>query len=194
MLRQLLSAADPVHLSGARASAEARGCDGDLCYGGGMSDNVKPKPLFARLTLPANAVDVTADAAITAVIGAGRYTLEEQAIHPLHRSRPARPAADTGVDIDVPRSGAGIRPALDLSPLRAVSWCTVRFRRVREQPPRESRPASDGLPDTALVRSRCRLPITRQLLRFRELRGRHLRGDHIPTFHRVFVTTRRRQV
>jgi hypothetical protein len=40
-----------------------------------MSDNVKPKPLFARLTLPANAVDVTADAAITAVIGAGRYTL-----------------------------------------------------------------------------------------------------------------------
>jgi hypothetical protein len=47
---------------------------------GGMSDNVKPKPLFARLTLPANAVDVTADAAITAVIGAGRYTPEEQAI------------------------------------------------------------------------------------------------------------------
>jgi hypothetical protein len=80
MLRQLLSAADPVHLSGARASAEARGGDGNLCYGGGMSDNVKPKPLFAGLTLPANAVDVTADAAITAVIDAGRYTLEEQAI------------------------------------------------------------------------------------------------------------------
>jgi hypothetical protein len=76
------SAADRVHLSGARASARARGGDGDLCYGGGMSDSddVKPKPLFARLTLPANAVDVTADAVITAVIGAGRYTLEEQAI------------------------------------------------------------------------------------------------------------------
>jgi hypothetical protein len=41
-----------------------------------MSDNVKPKPL----TVPANAVDVTADAVITAVIGTGRYTLEEQAI------------------------------------------------------------------------------------------------------------------
>jgi hypothetical protein len=80
MLRQLSLAADPVHLSGARASAEARGGDGDLCYAAGMSDNVKPKPLFARLTLPANAIDVTVDAAITAVIGAGRYTLEEQAI------------------------------------------------------------------------------------------------------------------
>jgi hypothetical protein len=45
-----------------------------------MSNNVKPEPLFARLALLANAVDVTADAAITAVIGAGRYTLEEQAI------------------------------------------------------------------------------------------------------------------
>jgi hypothetical protein len=41
-----------------------------------MSDNVKPKPL----TLPANVVDVTAEAVITAVIGAGRYTPEEQAI------------------------------------------------------------------------------------------------------------------
>jgi hypothetical protein len=45
-----------------------------------MSDDVKPKALFARLTLPANAVDVTAEAVITAVIGAGRYTMEEQAI------------------------------------------------------------------------------------------------------------------
>jgi hypothetical protein len=45
-----------------------------------MSDNVKPKPPFVRLTLPANAVEVTADAAITACIGAGRYTPEEQAI------------------------------------------------------------------------------------------------------------------
>jgi hypothetical protein len=45
-----------------------------------MSDNVKPKPLFARLTLPTNAVDVTADAAIAAGIGAGGYSPEEQAI------------------------------------------------------------------------------------------------------------------
>jgi hypothetical protein len=48
------------------------------CYAGSMSDNVKPKPLFARLTLPTNAV--TADAAITAGIGAGGYSPEEQAI------------------------------------------------------------------------------------------------------------------
>jgi hypothetical protein len=61
----------------------------DRAHGGGMSDNLKPKPLFVRLTLPANAVDVTADAAITAVIGAGRC------------SRPARPAANAGVDSEL---------------------------------------------------------------------------------------------
>jgi hypothetical protein len=44
-----------------------------------MTDDAEPK-LFDRLTLPANAVDVIAEAAITAVIGAGRYTSEEQAI------------------------------------------------------------------------------------------------------------------
>jgi hypothetical protein len=87
-----------------------------------MSDNVKPKPLFVRLTLPANAVDVTADAAITAVIGAGRYTLEEQAI--IRCSRPARPAANAGVDSDVPRSGAGARRA---------SGCPNRGRKSSDQ-------------------------------------------------------------
>jgi hypothetical protein len=96
----------------ARASAEARGGDGDPCYAGDMSNNVKPKPLFARLALLANAVDVTADAAITTVIGAGRYTLARAGDHPLHRSRPTRPAADAGVDSNVPRSGAGVRRAL----------------------------------------------------------------------------------
>jgi hypothetical protein len=56
----------------------ARG-DGDLCYVEPISDDAKPK-LFDRLTLPANAVDVIAEAVITAVISAGRYTPEEQAI------------------------------------------------------------------------------------------------------------------
>jgi hypothetical protein len=56
------------------APSEDRGGDGDPCYARRMSDDVKPKPLFARLTLPANAVDVTA------VLGVGRCTLEEQAI------------------------------------------------------------------------------------------------------------------
>jgi hypothetical protein len=44
-----------------------------------MPDDAKPK-LFDRLTLPPNAVDVMAEAVITAAIGAGRYTPEEQAI------------------------------------------------------------------------------------------------------------------
>jgi hypothetical protein len=101
-----------------------RGGDGDPCYAGGMSEDVKPKPLFARLALLATAVDVTADAAITAVIGAGRYTLEEQAIiRCIAAAQPDLPL--TGVDIDVSRSGAGARRALDLSSLRAVSLCSA---------------------------------------------------------------------
>jgi hypothetical protein len=46
-----------------------------------MSDDVKSRS-FARLTLSANAVDVAAEAVITAVIGAGRYTPREQTIIP----------------------------------------------------------------------------------------------------------------
>jgi hypothetical protein len=64
--------------SGRPIAPIARG-DGDLCYVEGMPDDAKPK-LFDRLTLPPNAVDVMAEAVITAAIGAGRYTPEEQAI------------------------------------------------------------------------------------------------------------------
>jgi hypothetical protein len=38
-----------------------------------------------------------------------------------------------------------------------------------------------------------RLPFAGKLLRFGDLRGRHLHGYKIPTFHRVFVPTSRRQ-
>jgi hypothetical protein len=108
-----------------------------------MSDNLKPKPLFVRLTLPANAVDVTADAAITAVIGAGRC------------SRPARPAANAGVDSDVPRSGAGARRA---------SGCPNRGRKSSDQcgassPPALSAPAGCGrAAGRASARSACPTP------------------------------------
>jgi hypothetical protein len=68
-----------------------------------MSDDVKRKPLFARLTLPPDAVDGTADAAITAVIGAGRYTPEEQAIiHCIAAAQPDVPLMHAAAGTAIP--------------------------------------------------------------------------------------------
>jgi hypothetical protein len=74
MLRQLLSAADPVHHPGRAPRLTAIVL---------RSRYVRQRQAQAALRPPQpppNAVDVTADAAITAVIGAGRYTLKERAI------------------------------------------------------------------------------------------------------------------